>query len=190
MMFVSEKQKRKLTTKVQIPKQKKPKKEPAKKIKIANVHSVNPEEKKFLCIFCGYSCKRSASLKEHISRMHTGEKNYACSECPKRFVKSNELKNHMRQHTGEKPYSCNQCDYKCAYSRSLVDHMCLHTGLLPHKCNVPGCEYMCANLSTLKKHTRSHTGDLPFPCELCSYKVIHHVLVEKSQNPMGSVLTH
>lgn len=29
---------------------------------------------------------------------HTGEKNYACSECDKRFIKSHQLKSHLTTH--------------------------------------------------------------------------------------------
>ncbi|XP_003799642.1 zinc finger protein 296 [Otolemur garnettii] len=54
-----------------------------------------------------------------------------CLVCKKTLSSFSNLKVHMRSHTGERPYACDQCPYACAQSSKLNRHKKTHRQLLP-----------------------------------------------------------
>ena len=81
---------------------------------------------------------------------HSGEKPYACKQCPKSFTKPGNLKQQMLIHSGEKPYVCNQCSKSFTISFNLKQHMLIHSGENPHACK------QCSKSFTLSKHLKQH----------------------------------
>jgi uncharacterized Zn-finger protein len=57
----------------------------------------------------------------HIT-VHTGEKLYSCTLCPKSFAHLAYLKTPSRIHTGEKPFTCSSCEKSFGGPSALRQH--------------------------------------------------------------------
>ncbi|GAA5915497.1 hypothetical protein JCM5296_003418 [Sporobolomyces johnsonii] len=127
--------------------------------------------KKFMCTWpgCGKCYTRPTRLEEH-QRVHTGERPFACSECPSTFARNSHLKAHLRTHSSdsEKKYACGEdgCDKKFWTNQHLKKHV-----EVAHR----GKTYDCTACSlTFRKHhlLRTHVAEVhsppgtnPFICE-------------------------
>lgn len=78
-----------------------------------------------------------------------------CPVCMKTLSSFSNLKVHMRSHTGERPYACDQCPYACAQSSKLNRHRRMH-GLGPGgaRFECPHCRVPFGLRATLDKHLR------------------------------------
>lgn len=105
---------------------------------------------RFKCDECGKFLASKSSLLIH-SRLHTDEKNFACTFCGKLFRYSTGLRLHTRyQHTNERPYKCDNCEKKFVDITSLKVHMTIHTGIKRYVCY--GCGDRYPTNSALHKH--------------------------------------
>ena len=91
----------------------------------------------------------------HHKLLHTGEKEFVCTQCDKAFSESSKLKRHKRSHSGEKPFACFQCDRAFSRSGTLKTHKLSHTGKKPCVCN--HCNKAFSLPGDLKIHMISHT---------------------------------
>lgn len=79
---------------------------------------------------------------------------HQCSWCPKRFVTTGHLKQHVRIHTGDRPFKCTWCEKAFAQCGDLKRHERIHTGEKPFSCGKCGKSF--AQCGNLKKHERIH----------------------------------
>ncbi|XP_031618901.1 zinc finger protein 2 homolog [Contarinia nasturtii] len=79
---------------------------------------------------------RKRSQPEYYNRIDTGEKLYACEECPMRFAFKGSLVRHKKLHTGEKPFQCNICLTRFATKAYLKVHATTHSDETPYHCHL------------------------------------------------------
>ncbi|XP_078146418.1 uncharacterized protein LOC139933635 [Centroberyx gerrardi] len=135
-----------------------------KKLLEEHLKQVHESKKPYACTECGKRFMYIQKLKEHQAG-HEGLKPYQCSQCDKGFHTPKGLENHMRDHTGEKPFPCSICGKRFKQASTLRAHYVTHSGERPHLCSICGKRY--ARAEELKVHLRVHTGEKPYQCDEC-----------------------
>ncbi|XP_033165290.1 zinc finger protein 2 isoform X1 [Drosophila mauritiana] len=118
------------------------------------------------CPKCEKVFKTPYNLKTHMVR-HTGEKNFPCTFCDKRFVTKYLVRLHERvRHMGEQPFKCNFCSKTFFTSSAKSRHERIrHIRDLSYQCDQ--CTKRFNTKTCLNKHKFLHTGLKPFDCVIC-----------------------
>lgn len=90
-------------------------------------------------------------FREHM-KLHTGELNFACEICGKRFVSSNRLQYHIKNVHGDAKYKCDVCGKDFKAKVNYQRHILVHTKDKPFKCHI--CDFACNTSGNLTVHVR------------------------------------
>lgn len=124
-----------------------------------------------ICKHCGKVCADHSLLRAHTRLVHS-PRTFVCSEehCSKSFKSKEGLKQHLLVHSGVKNFICSQCGYAVRTKHHLKLHILKkHTEM---KKSIPCeiCGKLFRHLSNLKCHFYTHKARIErqHKCEPCS----------------------
>ncbi|CAG2114950.1 unnamed protein product, partial [Medioppia subpectinata] len=112
---------------------------------------------------CTNTSRSMCDLERHVAAKHTDERPYGCDDCPKRYVRSDQLEEHRRLNHSSEPMEVLKCHFKgCHFettaTNSLRQHLDRHYKLLTEICPKSDCAKRFMNKAQLKRHMSVHSG--------------------------------
>lgn len=139
-----------------------------KKPKVVN--STDPElPTKLECALCKKTFNGHAYFMQHYKTRHSGEQQFKCKKCGKKFFDDASLQSHLQNHV-TKDFKCSQCSRLFAHKYDLSRHMKTHLTRLPHECefctkgfvrrdHMKQHELRCKKSPTFKKQRKQKTAE-------------------------------
>ena len=149
--------------------------------KIGDCFKVNLGE--CFCVKCDRATPfaSATALESHDRYIHLKERPYPCDQCTRTFIRSDELKLHMRYHQDRKSKKgamCSQCGMVFNSSASRIRHEnTVHYNIRRHTCTCCGKKF--ASTQALERHSRIHSDVKPHQCNDCGqqFREIAHLKV-------------
>ncbi|XP_055308698.1 zinc finger protein 239-like [Sitodiplosis mosellana] len=99
------------------------------------LHEKSCKRRRYECYLCEFKCFVKGSLKRHMQAKHTGEHQFQCEFCRKRFVEKCKLNQHLAQHREQFPFGCIKCGrgFSTEGDKTAHEKIC---GRRQHQCYV------------------------------------------------------
>ncbi|XP_053668405.1 oocyte zinc finger protein XlCOF6-like [Anopheles marshallii] len=84
----------------------------------------------YVCKICNLKFRHPGGLRGHNNRKHNAESNCECPICGMKFEDKKGLKDHSRVHSNEKPFACTFCPKRFKSPNAHRTHMLVHRGVV------------------------------------------------------------
>ncbi|KAL7043444.1 hypothetical protein ACKWTF_001506 [Chironomus riparius] len=119
---------------------------------------------KIQCQMCPRTFNLRCHLTQHMNIVHTGNRNFKCTKCGKKYQSQELLNHHMEKHLGDKPFRCSKCVKSYNNKVDLKRHFKTHEEIKDHICKICGggfvrSDHLEKHLIIHQKHNRVELGD-------------------------------
>eukprot|EP00088_Acartia_fossae_P060000 TRINITY_DN71772_c0_g1_i1.p1 TRINITY_DN71772_c0_g1~~TRINITY_DN71772_c0_g1_i1.p1 ORF type:complete len:385 (+),score=78.43 TRINITY_DN71772_c0_g1_i1:2-1156(+) len=121
--------------------------------------SIHTGLKPYKCPQCDLKFARPLDVKKHVSIRHSEPTKFACSYCPVKYNRRDQLRAHELSHTGETPFKCEICGKGFTRKDKLVRHHDVHVtddSKYRHSCHL--CEKRYTQSGSLFTHMKNAHG--------------------------------
>lgn len=115
----------------------------------------------FQCHLCKFQLNRlfMHKAKDHMRRLHTGERVHQCEHCTKAFVARHQVSSHMqRHHPDVMRYQCSRCRVRFETEEKWKKHEKFCLNQIRYECHLCQYTHPTITLDSMKMHMRKHTG--------------------------------
>ncbi|KAL7043435.1 hypothetical protein ACKWTF_001498 [Chironomus riparius] len=122
--------------------------------KITQKVQIKEEQSKIQCQMCPRAFNLRCHLTQHMNIVHSGNRNFKCTKCGKKYPSQELLNQHMEKHLGDKPFRCSKCVKSYNNKVDLKRHFKTHEEIRDYICNMCGGGFVRSD--HLEKHLLVH----------------------------------
>ena len=145
-------------------------------------HDPSKKKESLVCYVCQKSFKIKSQLISH-ERIHNGQRPFVCLHpgCQWSFRTSSKLKRHERSHKNERSYVCEQCPKSYLRSEHLREHVEVVHKNQRLACPYSNCEARFSQKHSLVVHVKKHQDD-PQALDQSKYRCVIEKCGQKFQS--------